>query len=71
LAKKNDPLLISSLVFKSMKWLLIAEDLEKPLYIIKIGGVLNQLIEVIVSKIWVPYLESNQEIIDKPYKGEG
>jgi hypothetical protein len=51
LAKKNDPLLISSLAFKSMKWLLIAEDLEKPLYIIKIGVVSNQLIEVIVSKI--------------------
>jgi hypothetical protein len=67
LVKENDTLLISSLAFKSIKWILTAEDLEKPVVIIKLEVALNKLKEVIVPKTRVPYIGSKQEIIDKPY----
>lgn len=67
LAKANDTLLISSLAFKSKKIILTDKNFTFPLLIIKLESFTNNLKEVVVSKTRVPYLLSNQLMIDRPY----
>lgn len=67
LAKANDTLLISSLGFKSKKIILTDKNFTVPLMIVKLESFTNNLKEVIVSKTRIPYLVSNQLMIDKPY----
>lgn len=68
LARENDTLVFSGLLFKSKKVVIQKEDLLTDLFRVKLQVFTNQLNEVVVSgKNQDPSLKNKQAIIDKKY----
>lgn len=69
LAKVNDTLVFSSLLYKSRQIVLTVKDFQTPLLKVKLEGYSNQLAEIVISAKtgFYPIEGNTQAIVDKQY----